>query len=330
VKKQETVRGTVKVSVLRGDPDCPSLVAASVYDTKPVHFLSMVSEVIEWIVKSRLVYNPDSERQEHMRFLRLNLNDGYNNNMGHVDVSDQLRNTYRFDHWLRQWKWWWAIWLWALGVMLVNAFAAYQMVMEENGIPRSRMMSQYDFRRAIALAWVSSNEESISARQRGKEARKRKAEDEELSTAATTSGKGASSRKRRKTTDNASNKGSAVEVTQKPERAPTLKDNILLNTTGPLSQRLNNFIDHWPTELEDRGARCAVHRWCADIEVKAHVFKCSHCRINLCIDCFRVFHSKTDLVGYKEELKRKFVAQQQAKLNMKTAPSLYAKKPTKK
>jgi hypothetical protein len=51
--KQEALRGTVKVSVLRGDQDCPCMVAASVYDTKLVHFLSMMCECIEWIVKER-------------------------------------------------------------------------------------------------------------------------------------------------------------------------------------------------------------------------------------------------------------------------------------
>lgn len=35
-KIQETVRGTVHAVKLFGDPDCPSLVAVTVYDTKPV------------------------------------------------------------------------------------------------------------------------------------------------------------------------------------------------------------------------------------------------------------------------------------------------------
>lgn len=38
------VRGTVKVAVLKGDAKCPNVVAASVYDTKPVHFLSTICE----------------------------------------------------------------------------------------------------------------------------------------------------------------------------------------------------------------------------------------------------------------------------------------------
>ena len=44
---QRAVRGTVEAAVLEGDLDCPNLVASSVYDsTKPVHYLSMVSDSI--------------------------------------------------------------------------------------------------------------------------------------------------------------------------------------------------------------------------------------------------------------------------------------------
>jgi hypothetical protein len=58
VKKadQLKVRGTVKAAVLLGDPGCPDLVATSVYDTNPVHFLSMTCDSIKWIIKERDVY----------------------------------------------------------------------------------------------------------------------------------------------------------------------------------------------------------------------------------------------------------------------------------
>ena len=104
--KQDHVRGTVKAAILKGDPDFPSLVATSVYDTKPVHFLSMVATTIEWIVKERLVYNKETDRQEVMRFLSLNVNNDSNCDMGHVENADQLRNYYLFDHCLRRFKWW--------------------------------------------------------------------------------------------------------------------------------------------------------------------------------------------------------------------------------
>jgi Transposase IS4 len=133
---QIKVRGTVKAAILDGDHLCPCLVATSVYDTKPVHFLSMSCTSIAWIVKERNVFNIESGGVESMRFLRLNVNDTYNNEMGQVDVSDQLRNYYRFDHWLRKRKWWWSIKQWGLGVLLVNSYIVYKKVLEEYGVPK--------------------------------------------------------------------------------------------------------------------------------------------------------------------------------------------------
>ena len=43
-KEQMKARNIVKAAVLR--KTCPDLVAVSVYDTKPVHFLSMLTESI--------------------------------------------------------------------------------------------------------------------------------------------------------------------------------------------------------------------------------------------------------------------------------------------
>ena len=74
----EQVQGTVKAAKLEGDPDCPCLIASSVYDTKPVHYLSMITDVIKWIMKERPVYNADTKRVEMMRFLPLNQIDAYN------------------------------------------------------------------------------------------------------------------------------------------------------------------------------------------------------------------------------------------------------------
>jgi hypothetical protein len=56
-KMQMKVRGTVKAALLMGDPDCPDLVATSVYDTKLVHFLSMMCDSSHthprWMVSGR-------------------------------------------------------------------------------------------------------------------------------------------------------------------------------------------------------------------------------------------------------------------------------------
>ena len=41
---QQAAQGTVKADFLEGDTGCPNLIESSVYDTKLVHYLSMVSE----------------------------------------------------------------------------------------------------------------------------------------------------------------------------------------------------------------------------------------------------------------------------------------------
>jgi len=45
---QAEVRGTTKAAVLEGDNECPNIVAFSVYDTRPVNFLSTACTSLHW------------------------------------------------------------------------------------------------------------------------------------------------------------------------------------------------------------------------------------------------------------------------------------------
>ena len=56
-EQQRLLQRTVKAAVLVGDPGCPNLIASSIYDTKPVNYLTMVSETVQWVVKSKPVVN---------------------------------------------------------------------------------------------------------------------------------------------------------------------------------------------------------------------------------------------------------------------------------
>jgi hypothetical protein len=81
----------VKAAHLQGDDVVKCLLASSVYDTKPVHYFSMVSVKLEWVVVEKKVYNVDTQKTEYIRFLRLNVIHKYNHTMGHVDVADQFK-----------------------------------------------------------------------------------------------------------------------------------------------------------------------------------------------------------------------------------------------
>ena len=54
---QIDTRGTAKAEVLEGDPKCPNLIEASVYYTKPVHYIVMVSEELKCTAKEKECLN---------------------------------------------------------------------------------------------------------------------------------------------------------------------------------------------------------------------------------------------------------------------------------
>ncbi len=78
------------------------LVAFSVYDTKPVHFLSMACTGLKWIEKRKKVFDRETGTNVSMAFLRPEVTDMYNNGMNNVDIADQLQGTYRLDRWMRK------------------------------------------------------------------------------------------------------------------------------------------------------------------------------------------------------------------------------------
>ena len=131
-----------------------NIIASSVYDTKPVHYLIMVYESIQWVEKKNMVYNIDTDKVQALKLLRLNQIGKYNNGIGDVNVADQLRGVYRLDHWLRNRKWWWSILFCSMVVLLTNSYKLYlQMCKEEGGKPQYKY--QYQFRKSISEYWIN-------------------------------------------------------------------------------------------------------------------------------------------------------------------------------
>ena len=62
--KVNKVCGTVKAAKLEGNPNFPYLIATSIYDTKSVHYFSMISEQVKWMVKENDVYNKETKRMK--------------------------------------------------------------------------------------------------------------------------------------------------------------------------------------------------------------------------------------------------------------------------
>ena len=152
--KQEKVRGTVLDAELVGDSKCPSLIAISVYDTKPVHFISMTSDSIKWEEKSISVYSISIGQMSTMKLLRLNVNDDYNYGMGGSDIADHICGSYCFDHWLRNYKWWNSIFWWGFQVLIFNAYKCYCRYLEDIN---EELMSHYMFQKMIGQTWMEKD-----------------------------------------------------------------------------------------------------------------------------------------------------------------------------
>ena len=129
--KKEKVRGTVIDAGRVGDSKCPSLIAVSVYDTKPIHFLSMKADSIKWEYKSIPFYDRYIGHMSTMKFLRLNIKDDYNYRMGGAYIADQICGYYRFDHWLCNYKRWHSIFWCGFQVLMVNAYKCYCRYLED-------------------------------------------------------------------------------------------------------------------------------------------------------------------------------------------------------
>jgi Transposase IS4 len=285
------VRGTIKAAVLKGDRDCPDLIALSMYDSKPVNFLSMVAEEIKWIECKKKVYCKDTGKNETMKFLRLSINNDYNYNMNDVDCADQLRNNYRFDHWMRKRKWWWAIFFWGVGVLKVNAYVSYLTFHLMHGKKRNEILSHYEFREQIALAWLDPNEYWPD---RYIKVLSQKRSFDSIASSVDTGRQTRSSKMQQ-------------HVEPVVKRAKKLTDASLNASEGALKCRLNHSIPHWPLPKKSKKAKCALHYWAAGVEDRAQIVKCSVCDVHLCVSCFQIYHTTHHLMDEKDNLFGKFL-----------------------
>jgi hypothetical protein len=280
-KKAEQIRGTTKAAVLEGDPNCPNVVAFSVYDTKPVHFLSTNVTHLRWIEKQKKNYDSAAGQCILMKFLRPNIVDQYTMNMNGVDIADQLRNYYRIDRWMRKRKWWWSIWWWGIQVLLVNAYVLYRTahihVWKQD---KKSVMTQYNFRYQIVLAWLGMRPK--------KEDASRKQPIDSICSSVTS------------------------RETLSIKKARPISNFTLDPATGLLKGRLDSNF-HFIVPSQSKYPVCALCRWAnsdedndrsaARVRGKS-IGTCDVCNVNLCLKCFKIFHTVGNLDKLRSEVRK--------------------------
>ena len=308
----EKVRHTVKAAVVKGDSVCNGLICVSIYDSKPVYILTNACSEIKWIEKSRKVWHPQHKKYVNVIFNMLNIIDFYNKHMGYVDLSDQLRNQYRYDNqWHRNRKWWWSLWWWGFQLLLTNTYVSY--VKFQTIHKREVKYSHYEFIRSIALAWIDPSVYWVGGpldiSSAGSNARKRKRS-------------GTSSGIRRPSNSSSSNIPLAQPVVCNTRRKVVeMKENktklgqtkrvteiALHPVKGNLKERLNSALGHHPIVMINDKARhkCQLHRWARGRDGKEvrgkGIMRCSVCSVHLCSACWQTFHECEDIVSKKEKI----------------------------
>ena len=78
-----------------------------------------------------------------------------------------------------------------------------------------------------------------------------------------------------------------------------------LGPRGPMSIRLYTQYDHLPQHPQIKKPRCALHSW-GGVEMRASISYCDTCNVNLCIDCYKMFHHNANITQSKKSLVNQF------------------------
>ena len=203
-------------------------------------------------------WNIDTEQYEEIKFLRMNFIHNYNFTMGHVDVTDQLRGSYRIDRWVRNRKWWWSMVFWGIGVLLTNAYVLYKKVLLSEGVRPKDLLSQFKFRTEVALYWINPKLYKLNYVR--------------LSSppSSATTAAGTSSQKPKQRLDFPSPEStisSLTTVSSPPTTTIATVSDALLGVDGKLNCRLDITRDHH-AGLPLPNIRCQLHWWCAPADNK--------------------------------------------------------------
>ena len=280
-------KGTVKAAVLENDSKCKGLIALSFYDSKPVYFISKACETIQWIKKSRKLYHKDKGEKVNVPFYRLNIVDDYNYGMGNVDQADQLRLQYRIHYWIRNRKWWWAIFLWTYECSLTNAYILYRKFYSMHD--RKPPCTHYQFVKEVALAWLKPSVYWYNSAK--KSDLQSRVSSSNGSTISESIASNIVSRKRQmKYIDRKNNTVSAKSLDP---------------YQGALRCRLDVTLSHLPVKNEKAENSCQLHYWLAKSKYRAQLLRCPTCNVTLCVDCYKHFHETPIIRGCKNRIIKK-------------------------
>ena len=102
-----------------------------------------------------------------------------------------------------------------------------------------------------------------------------------------------------------SSPSSVSTITTASSSRATFCTDLSLAENGALQCRLNTTMCHLPSRKRGSRPQCALHSWTGSRN-QSDILYCRTCNINLCVDCYKIFNTRSDLVGTKEQLTNEY------------------------
>ena len=115
-------------------------------------------------------------------------------------------------------------------------------------------------------------------------------------------------RKRKSTHLSTGGTSTILSLTQmtptRKKKACGVTDSTLCPESGSLKTRINFSLDHIP-DYSKPNKICSLHRWLS-IKTQKSISYCHGCNVNLCLQCYRIFHKHRDIIGSRLSLSNKY------------------------
>ena len=161
------------MAVLKGDRKLCDLVIVSNYDQKLLYMISHNIPEVTWVKKEKTVYSRELRKDVPNQFLWYNISYDYNYKKNDNDISYQLRLVYQMQRSQRNYKWWWALWLWGFEVVILNAYRTMKVFRLMNNL--EVLLAHKEFRKMIGYTLLDTYNELLKQKRKSPPEKKRRA-----------------------------------------------------------------------------------------------------------------------------------------------------------
>ena len=178
-------------------------------------------------------------------------------------------------------KWWWSLFFWSLGNLLVNAFILCRTTHKYVWLSNKKVLSHYEFRKHLSMALLDPKGKYHRFNSGALGETLNLCDHEEMS---------------------------AESCVRPSSKCLRITDASMNPDTGLFNTRLVKTLGHLCLPAENKNTKCcASHRCATGRQIRQQLLRCSICNVCLCSSCFSLFHSEKDPIKIKRETQKDMI-----------------------